>query len=110
MLDWNRISELQAEVGDEAFAEVIEIFLEEVEDVLARLAQTGIGAGIPDDMHFLRGSALNLGLGQFAELCNDFELAARSGAPDQIDLAKLSACYEASKSQLLARTQTTRVA
>ena len=37
MIDWKRVSELREEVGEENFDEVIDLFLFEVEDELARL-------------------------------------------------------------------------
>ena len=38
MIDWSRVSELREEVGEEDFAEVVELFLDEVDGVIGTLA------------------------------------------------------------------------
>ena len=40
MIDWTRAGELRSEIGDDGFAEVVELFLDEVEDVVMRLRAT----------------------------------------------------------------------
>ncbi len=68
MLNLNRIAELKAEVGEEDFAEVFDIFCEEVEEVLDSLP-TVPQAELPGKLHFLKGSALNIGLDAVGERC-----------------------------------------
>ena len=67
MIDWSRVQELRREIGEEGFAEVVELFLDEVETVIGRLA-AGSGNISAEDMHFLKGSALNLGLQNLASI------------------------------------------
>ena len=44
MIDWDRIGELRAEIGDDDFAEVLDLFFEDVDDAVARLrSATGQG-------------------------------------------------------------------
>ena len=54
MIDWARVRELKDEVGADAFDEVVELFLEEVEEVIVRL-QGG------DRSQLETGSALSQG-------------------------------------------------
>ncbi len=101
MIEWSRIEELREEIGEEDFEEVVEIFLEEVEDVIALLRE-----GVPDDqleshLHFLKGSALNLGFKSFSGLCQTGETAAAQGYYGEIDLSDVVSSYELSKTEFL---------
>ena len=56
MIAWDRLNELRAEIGDEDLADVVTMFLEEADEVVAR-----ISCGLPDadmeaQLHFLKGS------------------------------------------------------
>lgn len=99
MLDWTRIEELREEVGHDAFAEVVDLFLEEVGGVLERLDPGA--ATIEDDLHFLKGAALNLGFAELADLCNAGEQAARRNVPP--DLWALRSCYAKSHAEFFDR-------
>jgi HPt (histidine-containing phosphotransfer) domain-containing protein len=70
MIDWERVSELRGMVGEEDFAEVVTIFLDEVDDVLARLGLEKTSEGYRAGLHLLKGSALNLGFRDLAALCH----------------------------------------
>lgn len=94
MIDWSRVDELRQEIGDDGFAEVVELFLDEVEEVVARLA-AGTTTGLEGDLHFLKGSAWNLGFADFGALCQDGEKRARTGGP--VDLTAVTGCYGRSK-------------
>lgn len=94
MIDWGRVTELRTEFGEDGFAEVVGLFLEEADEVIARL-----GLGVPPEqvegqLHFLKGSALNLGLTDLAALCQDGERRAAQGG---VDLTRVVSCYAASK-------------
>ena len=52
-------------------------------------------------MHFLKGSALNLGFEEFAEKCSLAEKLAAENSAAQIDLVALQSCYDASKDVFL---------
>lgn len=105
MIDWDRVVELRAEVGEEAFAEVVEIFLEEVQEVVERLAAAVSApvdaATLAADLHFLKGSALNLGFAHLAARCAVGEASAAAGDAAAVDLSALLACYEASRQAFL---------
>ena len=68
MIDWNRIDELRGEVGEEDFAQIAALFLAEMEAVVASLPATE-AAAMPDLLHGLKGSAMNLGFADLAGLC-----------------------------------------
>ena len=97
MIDWDRIEELKSEVGEEDFAEVLEIFLEEVEEVMTTL-QSGISSGqYESTLHFLKGSAMNLGFQALAELCKSGERHSAEGQFDRVDIGQVIMCYNTSK-------------
>ena len=80
MIDWDRVSELREEIGAEDFEEVAELFLMEVEDTLAQLDGARDDANqMQELMHFLKGSALNLGFSAVSDLCNRGEADAAQG-------------------------------
>jgi len=97
MINWDRISELRNEIGDDDIAEVIEIFLEEVEETISELlgAQTCIQA--EQHFHALKGSALNLGFSEFASLCERGEFKASLGETDQNVINSVDPVYRRSK-------------
>lgn len=98
-VDWQRVDDLASEIGSDAIIEVVAMFLDETDAVIARLATTLPTA---DDFHFLKGSALSLGLTEFAALCEKGELQAKHGAGVDDMRAETIACYDAAKSALLA--------
>jgi len=103
MIDWERVTELKEEIGKEEFDEIVEIFLEEVEESLTELGAAPADANLRDIMHFLKGSALNLGFRDFADLCQRGEAAAAAGGSDQIDRGAIQTCYGASRELLLSQ-------
>lgn len=101
MIDWNRVAELKADVGAEDFADVIEIFLEEVEGVLASLTGVADPTTLDADLHFLKGSALNIGFHDLAVLCADCETLSAAGRSCEISVVEISQVYGASKAAFL---------
>jgi len=103
MIDWRRVNELKDEIGEEDFGEVAEIFLEEVDEVIARLRSSPDPALYEQDMHFLKGSALNLGFRGLSEICGQNETDAANGQGHQIQLEPVFTTYEQSKFEFLAK-------
>lgn len=101
MINWDKVRELRDDIGAEDFNEIIEVFLEEVETELATLSCKP-AAQLGASMHFLKGSALNLGFQEFSEKCHAGEKLAAKDKASSIDLAELQICYSASKEQFLA--------
>jgi len=98
MIDWDRVNELRSEFGEDGFAEVAGLFLEEADEVVDQL-----GLGLPANqvesrLHFLKGSALNLGLTDLAALCHEGECKAAKAEGATVDLVRIVACYAASRS------------
>ena len=96
MIDWARVAELRDEIGAEDFAEVVTLFLEEADEVVARLGTCDGPGPLESALHFLKGSALNLGFRELAQLCQEGERQAAHGGID-IDTAAIARTYEASK-------------
>lgn len=101
-IDWKRAIELRSEVGSDGFAEVVDLFLDEVESVVMRLSERPDPSRFEADLHFLKGGAWNLGFAAFGALCQDGERKAASGRPDEVDAAAIVATYFASKAEFMA--------
>jgi histidine phosphotransfer protein HptB len=99
LTDWQRVEDLASEIGADAVVEVVTMFLEETDEVMARLATA---APTTEDYHFLKGSALNLGLTDLATLCQLGEQETKSGLVNAATLATVTALYPASKAELMA--------
>ncbi len=99
LTDWQRVDDLTSEIGADAVVEVVTMFLAETDEVMARLAG---GAPTTDDYHFLKGSALNLGLTDLAALCQLGEQEAKAGIENAATLATVMVLYPASKADLMA--------
>lgn len=97
MIDWNRVHDLRDEIGDDEFAEVVELFLDEVEIEIAALRGKVPLDTLESRLHFLKGSALNLGFAQFCDMCQAGETTASGGAAEQVDIGNILASYDASK-------------
>jgi HPt (histidine-containing phosphotransfer) domain-containing protein len=95
MIDWNRVGDLRAEIGDDSFAEVVEIFLEEADEVAGRMPGLATPADQARALHFLKGSALNLGFEDLAHLCQEGER--RAGQGNMVQIPTILESYQASK-------------
>lgn len=103
MIDWTRVRELCDEIGAEDFEEVVELFLSEVEETLDTLIDSmGEPPVMEEKMHFLKGSALNLGFSAFAQYCQVGEKAAAQGDVSGIDPGNVQAIYNTSRQVFLA--------
>lgn len=103
MIDWSRIDELREQIGEEDFAEVVELFLEEVEEVIGRLRTQERPASLEEDLHFLKGSALNLGFDKFSQACQVGESMAAAGQSHEVALDAILTTYDTSKVAFLAK-------
>ncbi|QIE46136.1 Hpt domain-containing protein [Pseudohalocynthiibacter aestuariivivens] len=102
MIDWSRVAELHDEIGAEDFGDVVELFLEEVQEEIGKLR-----AGEPPKeweamLHFLKGSALNLGFLHFSDLCQTGETAAAHAEFEQINIVNILESFDASCVEFLA--------
>ncbi len=101
MIDWNHVQDLRGEIGAEAFDEVVQLFFEEVEAEIGKLRDVSTRQSLEAQLHFLKGSALNLGFADFSDLCHRGEVAAATGQGNSVDVTAVLTCYEFSKSAFL---------
>jgi HPt (histidine-containing phosphotransfer) domain-containing protein len=106
MIHWARVSELREEVGAEDFEEVVEIFMEEVEEVIQKLRDLQDRQSLEQDLHFLKGSALNLGFDGFSQLCQQGETQSAQGQADTVDVPAILSGFEQSKSEFMSELNT----
>ena len=100
MIDWERIRDLRSEIGAEDFMEVAAMFLDEADEAVLRLATPRGTKALEDDLHFLKGAALNLGFSRLSALCQDGERRA-AGGDVSVDVEAVRAVYLGSKQQFL---------
>lgn len=96
MIDWRQVSELRDDMG-ESFDEIVQVFLQEVEDAMNRLSPSMGDAALAADLHFLKGAALNLGFRDFAALCGEGEVRAGQGTGASIDITAICRSYAESR-------------
>ncbi|SMX32416.1 Hpt domain-containing protein [Maliponia aquimaris] len=100
MIDWSRVDELVDEIGAEDFGEVVELFLDEVETAIGQLEACAANPVVTEEqMHFLKGAALNIGFATLAKLCQTGEKSAAEGKPETVSPQEVRDCYEASRAQ-----------
>ncbi len=99
MIHWPRVRQLRDEIGADEFGEVVEIFLDEVQEVIARLRADTQRREIEQNLHFLKGSALSLGFETFSKLCQDGERRAASGRGGDVDVNAIIAAYDQSRQE-----------
>lgn len=101
MIDWERVAALREEVGPEDFDEVVELFLQEVDEEIENLTAAYEENKLGEKLHFLKGSALSLGFQEFSGLCQTGEAQVSTDPTAQIDLDALNASYRSSRTAFL---------
>lgn len=84
-VDWDRLNELRADIGEEDFADVAMLFVAELQETLEGL---GPDEATPADFHFLRGSAANLGFVTLVHACATAEQACNSNQAPDVDAVR----------------------
>jgi len=110
MIDWDRVNQLRDEIGTEDFREVVDMFLEEVDEIVERLCTSPDPSHYEEDLHFLKGSALNLGFRKFSALCAEGEQKSAAGDAGSVEIDPVIACYRDSKAQFLPQLETGQAA
>ncbi len=110
MIDWQRVDALKEEVGEEDFEEIVDLFLEEVGELIDQLRDVSDLNTLGESLHFLKGSSLNLGFVQVAELCSAGEAASNAGQPETIDLKEVLDAFATSKETFLKTLSETKAA
>jgi histidine phosphotransfer protein HptB len=98
LIDWQRVDDLASEIGADAVVEVVTMFLEETDEVITRLSGP---SPTTEDYHFLKGSALNLGLADLATLCQLGEHELNAGIVSAQTQAAIITLYPASRDALI---------
>ena len=101
MIDWDRVAELREEVGAEDFDEVVTLFLEEVQEVAGRLTRAPDPARLEADLHFVKGSAYNLGFERLGAMCTAGERLAAAGRAGEVDVEAILDCHLQSRAAFL---------
>ena len=78
------------------------MFLEEVDEIVTRLRRAPDPKLFEQDMHFLKGSALNLGFRALGKICASYENSAAAGNVQEVKPREVVAIYESSRNELLA--------
>ncbi|KUJ77383.1 Hpt domain-containing protein [Ruegeria profundi] len=99
MINWSRVRLLRDELGIGEFDEVVQVFLDEVQETIDRLQKDTNRIEFEQNMHFLKGSALNLGFDCFSKLCQDGERIAAVGKAGDVDLPAILKVYEESRAK-----------
>lgn len=96
MIDWDRVADLRGEVGAEDFGMIVDIFADEVGEAIAGLRSDPDPASYEQVLHFLKGSALNIGFAALGRICQQGELLAAEGRIEAFELEELFRVYDAS--------------
>ena len=99
MINWDRINELQEEVGEDDLSEVLALFCEEMEDALVAL-NSSRADNMPSQLHFLKGSALTIGLEGLSRLCQEAEAELAADPSASTDIRAIRDAYQAGKDSL----------
>ncbi len=102
-MDWTRLDELRREVGTDALGEVLALFLEETDDMAGRLAGQVDLSTLADDLHFMKGAALNLGFDTLAEACRTAEATLAATGAATVDVRAILVIYAQARAELHAR-------
>ncbi|MDG1339988.1 MAG: Hpt domain-containing protein [Paracoccaceae bacterium] len=97
MIAWDRNVELKEDFGQDGFREIIELFLSEVDLAIKDLPLATDHQTTLERLHFIKGSALNLGFTELASLCEPNNQDGQAVKP-----ADVEACYLTSKTTFFA--------
>ena len=102
MIDWIRIDELRDEVGQDDFGDIVGVFFEEA---LENLRRADTVVTLLGQLHFLQGSALNLGFSNFAAICRNEENSLEKDPSHTVEIDKICAAFSSSKQQFYESNQ-----
>ena len=103
MIDASRIAELKAEIGEEDFCDIVDVFVKELDEAVVALKaeDTANRQAIADAAHFIKGSAANLGLRDLVDACALLEDAAGKKINVDSQAGDVSSIYARSRTELL---------
>lgn len=103
VINWDQVRRLRDDVGHDEFEEIIDLFLEEVESIVDKLRHPINNNALENDLHSLKGSAMNLGFESFSQLCFVGEKQAAAGKTEDVDLMVIISSFDASKEDFLSK-------
>ncbi len=89
MIDWNHVDELEQQLGPGGLDEVLAIFLEETAPVIDGLRPDA--DTLAADLHFIKGSAANMGFIRLMRHCEAGGAQVQAGEP--VDIAAIAECF-----------------
>ena len=98
MIDWTRLDSISVDLGALDTVEFVTIFLSETAPVIERLDPAS--PRFFDDLHFIKGSAANLGLDGLKQACVAAERSHRRAEP--VDLARITRAFVGLRTALIA--------
>jgi HPt (histidine-containing phosphotransfer) domain-containing protein len=99
-IDWTRVWELRDEIGASEFDEVVALFLSETAAMVDALAGAAPET-LEEELHALKGAALNLGFTGLATLCAAGERMAADGRGAEVAVAQVLRTFFHSRRALL---------
>ena len=103
VIAWDRVNDLRAEIGDDDFAEVVAMFLEEADEVIGRIAKTVGAKALEADLHFSERCSPESWLRAIRRACVRMANVEQPGGDTSVDLAQVCAQLSgASKKALVA--------
>lgn len=84
IVDWARVRELHDEIGAEDFDDIAEMFLDEVAEAIENLAAAETAQNMEADLHFIKGSALNIGFASLATIAAEWEAKVRDNEANSV--------------------------
>ena len=103
MINWVQVKQLEEDIGAEDFGDIVEVFIDEVDEAVnaLRTVSNMADSELAPALHFLKGSASNLGFDDFANYCSEGEKLAEAGIGSEVDLAHVISLYDKSKNIFL---------
>jgi HPt (histidine-containing phosphotransfer) domain-containing protein len=106
VIAWDQVNTLRADIGEDDFQDVVDLFLDEMDENIARLDAAMAPDALGELLHFLKGSALNLGFRRFASRCAEYERQVRTESETAVEPAELAQIYLQSRSVFLQGLET----
>lgn len=108
MIDWQQARQLQDDVGKDEMAEVVDLFLSEVDEAIGLLQDEYESMEAKNKsaaFHFLKGCASNLGFREFGDQCSQGEAAINAGGKPAFQIPDLVMTYTESKQLFMGEYQ-----
>lgn len=102
MIDWNHLHAMREEIGADDFEDVLNLFLDECAQAVAELSSEGSIETIAAQLHFIKGSAMNLGFAALSAHCALAEHSIGSGLVRPEDLEMARTVFGSSRNHLCA--------